>query len=78
MWVTDRRSPVLRESRPERVGEASDYRHDADKNEGRQKARAERQHDGNARALGGGLRVGANCPPSIVRKMHEDVGQCRT
>jgi hypothetical protein len=58
--------------------EAGNHWHHTDENEGRQEARAQRQHDGNARALGGSLRIGAKCAPSIVGKMHEDVGQGRT
>jgi len=59
------------------VGESGNHWYHADQNEGRQKARTKRQHDGDARALCGSLCIGAKRSPSIVGKMHEDVGQCR-
>ena len=60
------------------MSESCNHWYNTDQHEGRQEARTKRQHDGDAGALRGSLRIGAKCPPPIVGKMHKDVGQCGT
>jgi hypothetical protein len=65
-------------SRPQRMRESRNHRNDADENERREEAHAQRQYRPNTSTLRRGLSVGSQRPASVVGKMHEDVGQCRT
>jgi hypothetical protein len=58
--------------------EPRNHRNDADENERREEARAQRQYRPNTSTLRRGLGVGSQRPAPVFGKMHEDVGQCRT